>query len=129
LQAKVELLFICGMFTFEKLEVWKESVDFANDIYLLTRKFPTDEKFGLSTQMRRAAVSVSSNLAEGSSRSSRDDFARFVEMASGSLFEIVSQLVLCSRQGLIRQQEYERLYATAERQAKMLNRLRTVLKK
>ena len=79
------------MFNFEKLDVWQEAINFVDLIYELTGAFPSDERFGLTNQMRRAAVSISSNIAEGSSRASRTDFARFVEIASGSLFEVVSQ--------------------------------------
>ena len=79
------------MFNFEKLDVWQKSIAFADFIYSETRKFPNEERFGLTNQMRRAAVSISSNIAEGSSRSSKSDFARFVEIATGSVFEIVSQ--------------------------------------
>src|ERR1035437_10854283 len=71
---------INNMFNFEKLEVWQEAINFADTVYTLTRTFPDGERFGLTNQMRRAAVSISSNLAEGSSRSSRPDFARFVEI-------------------------------------------------
>jgi four helix bundle protein len=77
--------------------------------------------------MRRAAVSVSSNLAEGSSRSSRTDFARFVEISSGSLFEVVSQSFIGRRQGFLTQEQFQRLYATAEKQGKMLSGLRNSL--
>jgi four helix bundle protein len=79
------------MFNFEKLEVWPEAINFADTVYTLTRTFPEAERFGLTNQMRRAAVSISSNLAEGSSRSSRPDSARFVEIATGSLFEAVAR--------------------------------------
>ena len=79
------------MFNFEKLDTWHEAVAFADLIYRLTREFPADERFGLTNQMRRAAVSISSNIAEGCSRSSRTDYARFLELAAGSLFEVVSQ--------------------------------------
>jgi hypothetical protein len=72
------------MFNFEKLDVWQEAIRFADLVYELTSNFPDQERFGLTNQMRRAAVSISSNLAEGSSRVSRTDFARFVEIATGS---------------------------------------------
>jgi len=62
------------MFNFEKLEVWKKSIALASSVYGLTKVFPADERFGLSSQMRRAAVSISSNVAEGCSRSSKTDF-------------------------------------------------------
>src|SRR5438876_922424 len=79
------------MFNFEKLDVWRKAIDFAGLIYSETRSFPLEERFGLTNQLRRAAISVSSNIAEGSSRSSKSDFARFVEIATGSVFEVVSQ--------------------------------------
>lgn len=66
------------MFNFEKLDVWQKSIDF---VYFMTQSFPDAERFELTNQMRRAAVSISSNIAEGSSRASRVDFARFVELA------------------------------------------------
>jgi len=79
------------MFNFEKLETWHEAIKFADLVYSVTRKFPDEERFGLTNQMRRAAISISSNLAEGSSRSSRADYARIDEIASGSLYGVVSQ--------------------------------------
>ena len=67
------------MFPFERLDVWHEAIAFADLVYSITRSFPGDERFGLTNQMRRAAVSISSNLAEGTSRTSRNDYARFIE--------------------------------------------------
>src|SRR5881628_2187242 len=98
------------MFNFEKLETWQEAIEFADLVYTSTRGFPADERFGLTNQMRRAAVSISSNLAEGSSRSSRVDFARFIEIATGSLFEVVSQSFIGCRQGLLSEVEFQNLY-------------------
>ncbi len=117
------------MFNFEKLETWQEAIEFADLIYDLTRGFPPDERFGLTNQMRRAAVSVSSNLAEGSSRSSRSDYARFVEIGTGSLFEVVSQSFIGRRQGFLTEEQFERLYAAAEKQGRMLSGLRNSLLK
>ena len=79
------------MFNFEKLDVWQKSIALADLVYALTKAFPADERFGLTNQMRRAAVSISSNIAEGASRSSKPDFRRFIEIAAGSAFELVSQ--------------------------------------
>jgi four helix bundle protein len=90
-------------------------------VYQLTGDFPGEERFGLTNQMRRAAVSISSNLAEGSSRVSRTDFSRFVEIATGSLFEIVSQSTIALRRKMITQNDYNRIYAAAEKQSKMLS--------
>ena len=115
------------MFNFEKLDVWNEAIAFADMIYSVSRHFPDDERFGLTTQMRRAAVSISSNLAEGSSRVSRADFGRFVEIATGSLFEVVSQTTIGKRQGFISEIDYAAVYAAAEKQSKMLSGLRKSL--
>jgi four helix bundle protein len=84
------------MFNFEKLDVWQEAIEFADLVYELTGAFPHEERFGLTNQMRRAAVSISSNLAEASSRASRIDFTRFVEIATGSLFEICRPIYDCT---------------------------------
>jgi four helix bundle protein len=108
------------MFNFEKLDVWQEAIQFADLVYQLTADFPHEERFGLANQMRRAAVSISSNLAEGSSRVSRTDFSRFVEIATGSLFEVVSQSTLALRRKMIAQNDYNQICAAAEKQSKML---------
>ena len=115
------------MFNFEKLDVWQEAIQFADLVYELTGDFPDQERFGLTNQMRRAAVSVSSNIAEGSSRVSRTDFARFVEIATGSLFEVVSQTTIALRRKIIAQSDYNEIYATAEKQSNMLSGLRRSL--
>ncbi len=115
------------MFNFEKLDTWREAIAYADLVYELTRSFPDQERFGLTNQMRRAAVSISSNLAEGSSRSSRPDFARFVEIASGSLFEVVSQSYIGHRQKLLTDGQFQELYTAAEKQGRMLSGLRASL--
>src|SRR5438128_1008055 len=98
------------MFNFEKLETWHEAIAFADLVYRLTRDFPDAERFGLTNQMRRAAVSISSNVAEGCSRSSRVDYARFMEIATGSVFEVVSQATIGRNRGFLSQTDYEQLY-------------------
>jgi four helix bundle protein len=115
------------MFNFEKLEIWQEAINFADSVYGMTQTFPDTERFGLTNQMRRAAVSISSNLAEGSSRSSRTDFARFVEIATGSLFEVISQATISQRQGLLTKIDFDRLYSACVKQSKMLSGLRKSL--
>ena len=120
---RVEGLIKSGMFNFEKLDVWQEAIQFADLLYELTGDFPDAERFGLTNQMRRASVSISSNIAEGSSRVSRTDFARFVEIATGSLFEVVSQTTIALRRKMIAQNDYNRIYAAAEKQSKMLSGL------
>ena len=115
------------MFNFEKLDTWHEAIASADLVYQLTRKFPDAERFGLTNQMRRAAVSISSNVAEGSSRSSRADYARFVEIATGSLFEVISQSTIGRNQGFLNDSEYQQLYVAGEKQSRMLSGLRRSL--
>lgn len=117
-----------GGFNFEKLDVWRRSVDFAAFVYDVTKGFPSDGKFGITSQMRRAVVSVSSNIAEGSSRSSRQDFARFVELAVGSLYELVSQGFIARKQGLLDEQGFQKLYFESEELIRMLSGLRNHLR-
>ncbi len=115
------------MFNFEKLDVWQKAIDFADLIYNKTRAFPSDERFGLTNQLRRAAVSISSNIAEGSSRSSKSDFARFVEIATGSVFEVVSQAFIAHRQGFLSEDQFRKIYTDAEELSRMLSGLRKSL--
>jgi len=115
------------MFTFEKLDVWQKAIDFADLVYNHTRNFPTDERFGLTNQMRRAAVSISSNIAEGTSRVSQTDFARFIEIATGSVFEVVSQAFIGRREGFLNDENFHALYSAADEIGRMLSGLRKSL--
>ncbi|MCJ8155531.1 four helix bundle protein [Chryseobacterium sp. SSA4.19] len=81
---------------FKNLSIWKLSIELADNIYILTDGFPKNEEFGLKSQLRRCAVSVASNIAEGSSRSSNKDFNRFLEISLGSLYEMQTQIIISS---------------------------------
>ncbi|SRR5260370_39329368 len=115
------------MFNFEKLDVWQKAIEFADLIYNKTRSFPAEERFGLTNQLRRAAISISSNIAEGSSRSSKNDFARFTEIAAGSVFEVVSQAFIARRQAFLSDDSFRAIYSAAEEQSRMLSGLRKSL--
>jgi four helix bundle protein len=115
------------MFTFERLDVWQKAIDFADLVYNHTRHFPPDERFGLTNQMRRAAVSISSNIAEGTSRMSQTDFARFIEIATGSVFEVVSQSFIGRRQAFLAEEAFAELYSAADEIGRMLSGLRKSL--
>ena len=115
------------MFNFEKLDVWQKAIDFTNLIYNETRAFPAEERFGLTNQLRRAAVSISSNIAEGSSRSSKGDFARFVKIATGSVFEVVSQAFVAQRQSFFSENQFREIYTDTEELSRMLSGLRKSL--
>src|SRR6266849_2512165 len=115
------------MSNFEKLDVWQKAIDFVDLVYNETRGFPAEERFSLTNQLRRAAVSISSNIAEGSSRSSKGDFARFVEIATGSVFEVVSQAFVAQRQSFLREDQFREIYAHGEELSRMLSGLRKSL--
>lgn len=88
-------------FRFEKLEVWQLARRFNRRVYAAAKTFPETERYALCQQLRRASVSVSSNIAEGSGRNSDIDFAHFLEIAYGSLMEVVSQLFIASDEGYL----------------------------
>lgn len=114
------------MFKFEKLIVWQRAIAFADLVYGETRLFPDSERFGLTNQIRRAATSISSNIAEGSARPD-PDFARFLGYAAGSLYETVSQSFFARRQGFLPDEAFEKIYAEAEEISRMLSGLRDSL--
>lgn len=116
------------MFGFEKLNVWTKSMDFADEIYKSTTSFPKEERFGLTNQLRRAAVSISSNIAEGSGRHSDNEFVRFVSIAYGSLMECVSQLHIAQRQKFLQESDFNRLIERADQLARMLSGLSATLR-
>ena len=112
------------MFSFEKLEVWKKSKALVVKLYTLTRQFPKSEKFGLVSQIQRAAVSVPANIAEGISRFSNKEKIRFIEIAYGSNIEVVSHLYISKDLGFITLEQLESLKPELEEIAKMLSGLR-----
>ncbi len=116
------------MFNFEKLDVWQKSIALADQVYSATRTFPPEERFGPTNQMRRAAVSISSNLSEGCSRNSKTDFRRFIEIAVGSTFELVSQARIAKTQGFLPADAHDRLYRDALEIVRMLTGLRDSLR-
>lgn len=89
------------VFNFEKLEVWQDAKVLTQQIYKITRAFPDEEKFGLISQLRRAMISVTSNIAEGSSRISPKDQAHFYHLAFSSLMEVLSQILISVELGFI----------------------------
>jgi four helix bundle protein len=114
------------MFNFEKLDVWHKSVAFAGAVYRATKGFPADERFGLTNQIRRAAVSISSNIAEGSARTA-PDFAKFLGYASGSVAEVVTQATVARNEAFLTEPNYQELYRDAEEISRMLSGLRRSL--
>ena len=111
------------MFSFEKLEVWQRTRGFLKEIYKVTSNFPKEEQFGLSQHIRKSAVSISSNIAEATSRFGGADFKRFIEIAMGSLYETVSQLFIALDKNYFSKEVFENLYMEADIIAKMLSKL------
>lgn len=83
------------MHNYKELIIWKESMRLAKEAYLVSAAFPQDERFGLTSQVRRCAVSIPSNIAEGAGRKSDKEFLHFLSLASGSIYELETQLLLC----------------------------------
>lgn len=89
----------------KKLEIWKKGIEFVTKIYKLTRGFPDNEKFGLVSQMRRSAVSIPSNIAEGAARVSKKEFVRFLSIAQGSTSELETQLIISNNLGFLEERD------------------------
>lgn len=115
------------MFGFQKLEIYNLSKDIVKDNYRLIKKFPSEEKFALAQQMSRAAVSIPSNIAEGTSRMSNKEKAHFINIAYGSLMELVCQMEISLEIGYIEQREYDDFVKKSKNLAvKMSNFIRTI---
>jgi len=89
-----------------KLMVWQKSMDFAVEIYQLTKSFPAEEKFGMSAQLQRAAVSIPANISEGAARKSRLELLHFLSISKGSISELDTELEICHRINLITEKTY-----------------------
>ena len=109
--------------SYRDLEVWKKAMEVSKEIYQITGKFPGDERFGLVNQIRRAAVSVPSNLAEGHARGTASEFCRFISIAMGSVAELETQILLSGELGYCRPNEYDALLSELDQVGKMLRGL------
>lgn len=104
----------------ENLDVWKRAVDFVVTVYKHTASFPKEEKFGLTSQIRRAAVSIPANLAEGAARQSPKEFFRFLSIAQGSASELETELLISHRLGYLRAETYRATYDELNGIARMI---------
>ena len=111
-------------YSFEKLIVWQKSIELAKRIYSTTSQFPKEETYGLSSQIRRAVVSISSNIAEGYVKSSAKEQVRFTEIAYGSLMEVLNQVIIANKIGYIFADDYLILRQDIEEISRMLHALR-----
>lgn len=116
------------MHRYKDLKFWQLSRSFCKDIYQITDSFPESEKYGLVTQLRRASVSVPSNIAEGDSRKSNKDFSRFLTIALGSCYEIETQLLLSFDLDFIKNSELEKLNFILNQIIKMMSKFSSSLK-
>jgi four helix bundle protein len=116
------------MHRFKDLEIWKKSRLFCSSIYQITSKFPESEKFGLTNQLRRASVSIPSNIAEGSSRQSNKDFSRFLRITLGSAYEIETQLLIAFDLSFIEKEELDTLLNELDSIIKMTSKFKSTLK-
>ena len=91
---------------FRKLDIWVDGIELADSIYTITSAFPMEERYGPSSQMQRAAVSVSSNIAEGAAKDSSKDYCRFLGISLGSLYELETQLEIANRRGYVETELY-----------------------
>ena len=112
---------------YRDLLVWQKAVDWVEAIYDSTRSWPQDERFGLTSQIRRAAVSVPSNVAEGCARRSTAEFLRFLSIARGSLAEVETQIIIATRLGYLAQESQTALLEAADEISRMLAGLITKL--
>lgn len=110
---------------FEKLSVWQNSRKLVKEVYILTKKLPAEERYGLCSQVQRAVVSVSSNIAEGASRTGNRDQGHFYQTAYASLMEVLCQLTLCLDLGFLNDETYTSTRAKVDLVAYQLNQLRS----
>jgi four helix bundle protein len=115
------------MHNFKELKIWQMSREFVSDIYKVTRQLPPEEMFVLVSQMRRAAISIPSNISEGAGRMSDKDFMRFIDISSGSAFEVETQLYLCFDQNYLTGTELENYLDKVRKIQKMLCKFRLTL--
>ena len=115
------------MHNFRKLNIWLDAIVLAKEVYKVTSNYPKEEKFGLVSQINRCSVSVPSNIAEGSSRSSNKEFTYFIKVALGSLFELETQLILSNEFGILDSQDLDKLIEKIIKLQKMLTKFLTSL--
>ena len=106
---------------YSDLQVWQKAMDLVEEIYLLTGKLPVEEKYGLASQIQRAAVSIPSNIAEGYARASTKEYIKFLHIAKGSNAELFTQLLICERIKLLNVEEIRDVKSLSQEVGKMLS--------
>ncbi len=116
------------MKTYRELEVWKSSMDLVEQVYAVTQNFPDKERFGLTSQLQRAGVSVSANIAEGYGRAHKNEYLHHLSMAYGSLMEVETHLMIAVRLKYVDRDSVREVWKLCQQSGKMLNKLRSSLK-
>ena len=117
------------MHNLKQLKIWQLSIELADLVYSATEHFPSTETYGLRDQMRRAAVSVGSNIAEGAGRNSHKEFEHFIGIANGSLNELIFQFELCKRRNLVRIEQHLEIEEKIDHLLRMNYQFKLKLKK
>jgi four helix bundle protein len=120
---------MAGVSSYRDLKVWQLGVKLSLAVYEATRSFPSEERFGLTSQLRRCAVSVPSNIAEGNARESTKDYLRHLSIASGSLAELETQLIIASQLGFLTPLAVEKLQSMCDEESRMLRSLQQALRR
>ncbi|MCF1191976.1 four helix bundle protein [Mangrovimonas sp. AS39] len=115
------------MHNFKKLKIWMESMVLVSESYKITRTFPEFEKFGLASQMNRSAISIPSNIAEGSSKSTNKHFKIYLENSLGSAFEWETQLIIAYQEGYLKEEQFTELEQKIKQLQKMISSFRSNL--
>lgn len=118
-----------GIRSYRDLQVWQRGINLTEQIYSVTRLFPEEERFGIVAQLRRAAVSIPSNIAEGWGRATRGDYVHFLRIARGSLVEVETQVIIARRLGYMGEQEQNAVLKQTTIVSKMLLKLIRALQK
>ena len=116
------------MHNFRNLNVYKDSIELVKEVYSLVNKFPVEERYMLANQMCRSSISIPSNIAEGSSRTSDKDLKRFIEIAMGSAFELETQLTIAFDLGYVQEKDFKTAMELTERVEKRLNAFHKAVK-
>lgn len=116
------------MHDIKKLKIWQKAIDLAVNVYQVSANFPIDERYGLIAQIRRCSISISSNISEGAGRNTKGEFKQFLGIASGSSFELQTQLIIAERLGFIDGMSCEKLLDNIDEPQKMNFKLQAALK-
>ena len=114
--------------SYKDLLVWQKAIDITADAYKITKTFPSEERFGLSSQMQRAAVSIAANIAEGHGRGTRADYAHFLDMANGSVAELETLFIIVRKLAYCSDQQCSKMEGQLHEVGKMLGSLRNKLR-